>query len=86
MKLAIVHDWLNQRGGAEDVLEVLVDLYPNSPIYTSMYDKAEMPEAYRAWNIQTLSTDKLPFIYSHHQLYLALYPLIWEQPSWMIMT
>ncbi len=77
MKLAIVHDWLNQRGGAEDVLEVLVDLYPNSPIYTSMYDKAEMPEAYRAWNIQTLSTDKLPFIYSHHQLYLALYPLIW---------
>ncbi|MFZ4826604.1 MAG: glycosyltransferase [Phototrophicaceae bacterium] len=77
MKLAIVHDWLNQRGGAEDVLEVLVDLYPDSPIYTSMYDKAEMPEAYRAWNIQTLLTDKLPFIYSHHQLYLALYPLIW---------
>ena len=77
MKLAIVHDWLNQRGGAEDVLEVLVDLYPNSPIYTSMYDKGEMPEAYRTWDIQTLWTDKLPFIYSHHQLYLALYPLVW---------
>ncbi|MEO1443100.1 MAG: glycosyltransferase family 4 protein, partial [Chloroflexota bacterium] len=44
MKLALVHDWLNQMGGAEDVLEVLVDLYPESPVYTSIYDPLKMPD------------------------------------------
>ena len=37
MKIALVHDWLNQMGGAEQVLENLVDLYPGAPVYTSIY-------------------------------------------------
>jgi len=36
MKVALVHDWLNQYGGAERVLEVLHDLYPHAPVYTSI--------------------------------------------------
>lgn len=78
VKLALVHDWLNQMGGAEDVLEVLVDLYPNSPIYTSIYDMARMPDAYRAWDIRTQWIDNMPFIYQHHQPYLPLYPFSWS--------
>ena len=35
MNLALIHDWLNQLGGAEDVLEALVAVYPNAPLYTS---------------------------------------------------
>ncbi len=77
MKLALVHDWLNQMGGAEDVLEVLVDLYPNSPVYTSIYDAACMPAAYREWDIRTQWIDNMPFIYRHHQPYLPLYPFSW---------
>lgn len=77
MRLALVHDWLNQRGGAEDVLEALVDLYPTSPIYTSIYAPDLMPESYRAWDIRTLWLDKLPGIHNHHQLYLPLYPAAW---------
>lgn len=77
MKLALVHDWLNQMGGAEDVLEVLVDLYPNSPLYTSIYDRERMPPAYREWDIHTLWIDTMPFIYQHHQPYLPLYPVAW---------
>ena len=38
MKVALAHDYLNQYGGAEGVLEHLHDLYPDAPIYTSMYD------------------------------------------------
>lgn len=53
MKLALVHDWLNQRGGAEDVLETLVGMYPAAPVYTSMYWRADMPAAYRDWDIHT---------------------------------
>ncbi len=78
MKLALVHDWLNQRGGAEDVLETLVTFYPGSPIYTSLYAPDIMPDAYRQWDIRTLWMDKLPRIHTHHQPYLALYPLAWE--------
>jgi glycosyltransferase involved in cell wall biosynthesis len=77
MKLALVHDWLNQRGGAEDVLETLVALYPDSPIYTSLYAPDVMPAAYRDWDIRTLWSDHLPGIRKHHQPYLPAYPLAW---------
>ncbi|MEO8392793.1 MAG: glycosyltransferase [Chloroflexota bacterium] len=77
MQLALVHDWLNQRGGAEDVLETLVNIYPASPIYTSLYAPDLMPDFYRSWDMQTLWTDRLPGIHSHHQPYLPLYPLAW---------
>ncbi len=75
MKVAIVHDWLNQIGGAEGVLEALVELFPEAPIYTSMYWQAGMPAAYREWDIRTTWMDRLPGIYRHHQPYLLLYPL-----------
>jgi hypothetical protein len=77
MKLALVHDWLNQRGGAEDVLETLVALYPESPVYTSIYAPDLMPDSYRDWDIRTLWLDRMPGIHAHHQPYLPLYPLAW---------
>ncbi len=77
MKLALAHDWLNQIGGAEDVLEVLARQYPASPIYTSMYAPALMPPQYQQWDIRPLWLDKLPAIHRRHQLYLPLYPLAW---------
>jgi len=73
--VALVHDWLNQMGGAEDVLETMVGMFPGSPIYTSMYWREGMPSAYRAWPVQTTWMDRLPGIYRHHQPYLPLYPL-----------
>jgi glycosyltransferase involved in cell wall biosynthesis len=75
MRLALVHDWLNQIGGAEDVLETLVEMFPRAPVYTSMYWPEGMPSAYRTWDIHTSWMDRLPGIYHHHQLYLPLYPL-----------
>ncbi|MGD2207252.1 MAG: glycosyltransferase [Anaerolineae bacterium] len=75
MKVAIVHDWLNQIGGAEEVLEALVEMFPDAHIYTSMYWSDAMPEAYRRWDIRTTWINRLPGVYRHHQLYLLLYPL-----------
>jgi hypothetical protein len=75
MKLALVHDWLNQVGGAEDVLAELVRLYPEAPLYTSIYWRAKMPAAWQRWNIHTLWLDRLPGIHRYHQPYLPLYPL-----------
>ncbi len=79
MNLALVHDWLNQIGGAEDVLEHLVDIYPAAPVYTSMYAPDLMPPAYRAWDIRPTWLDRLPGIHTHHQRYLPLYPLAFDR-------
>jgi glycosyltransferase involved in cell wall biosynthesis len=75
LKVAIVHDWLNQIGGAEGVLEELVGLFPGAPVYTSIYWSEAMPPAYREWDIRTTWADRLPGIHQHHQPYLVLYPL-----------
>jgi glycosyltransferase involved in cell wall biosynthesis len=78
MEVALVHDWLNQIGGAEAVLENLVQLFPHAPIYTSMYWRDEMPPAYLDWDIHPLWLNHAPGIYDHHQQYLALYPAVWS--------
>ena len=78
MKVAIVHDWLNQRGGAEVVLEALVEMYSQAPVYTSMYGPQAMPQAYRSWDIRTSFMDRLPLVKRYHQPFLPLYPLAFE--------
>jgi glycosyltransferase involved in cell wall biosynthesis len=78
MEVALVHDWLNQMGGAEAVLENLAQLFPRAPIYTSIYWRDEMPPAYMSWDIRPLWLNHAPGIYEHHQQYLALYPAAWS--------
>jgi glycosyltransferase involved in cell wall biosynthesis len=75
LRVAIVHDWLNQIGGAEGVLEVLVDMFPEAPVYTSIYWPEAMPARYREWDIRVTWMDRLPGIHQNHQPYLLLYPL-----------
>jgi len=79
MKVALVHDWMNQIGGAEDVLEALVDLFPTAPIYTSLYAPDKMPAHWQTWDIRTNFIDKLPFSHRKQQLYFPLYPFSFEQ-------
>ena len=79
MKIALVHDWLNQIGGAEDVLNQLKRQYPASPVYTSIYDRSMMPDHYQAWDLRTLWLDRLPGIHRRHQACLPLYPLAWNR-------
>ena len=74
MRVALVHDWLNQIGGAEDVLEAMVAMFPRAPIHTSMYWRAGMPHVYRRWDIRTTFMDRLPGVYKNHQAYLLFYP------------
>lgn len=79
VRLALVHDWLNQMGGAENVLEEMVDLFPAAPIYTSIYDPAKMPDAYRGWDIRTSFMQRLPGYSDHYQAYLPVYPVAFSR-------
>jgi glycosyltransferase involved in cell wall biosynthesis len=78
LKLAFVVSWLNQYGGAERVLEAAHVLFPDAPVYTSMYDPSAMPRAYRAWDIRASFMNRLPFVYHHHQKFLPLYRYAFE--------
>jgi len=78
LNLAIVCSWLNQYGGAERVLEVVHDMYPDAPVYTSMYAPDALPDSYRDWDIRTSFLDRLPLIKKRHQFFLPLYPLGFE--------
>jgi glycosyltransferase involved in cell wall biosynthesis len=78
VRLAIVHDYLNQYGGAERVLDALHGLYPAAPVYTSMYDATRMPGSYRRLDIRTSFMQRLPGVTTHHQAYLPLYPIAFE--------
>lgn len=75
MKLAICVSWLNQYGGAEKVLEAVHELFPDAPIYTTIYRPQAMPAAYRDWDIRVSALNRLPFIGRYHQLFLPFYPL-----------
>lgn len=75
VKVAIVHDWLNQLGGAEAVLETLVDMFPEAPVFTTIYWRAGMPAHYQRWDIRSTWLDRAPGIYRRHRLYLPFYPL-----------
>ncbi|HEY3290810.1 MAG TPA: glycosyltransferase [Anaerolineae bacterium] len=79
MKVALLHDWLNQLGGAEDVLDVLHEMYPSAPIYTSIYDRKHMPAQWREWDIRSTWMDRLPGIFRRHQPYMPLFALAWAK-------
>jgi glycosyltransferase involved in cell wall biosynthesis len=78
MRVAIVHDFLTQMGGAEKVVEVLHQMYPDAPIYTSMYHARVMPKAYRSWKVRTSFLQRLPFKSHSSRLALLLYPMAFE--------
>ena len=78
MKIAIVHDFLNQYGGAEKVIEALHDVFPYAPIYTSVYIPENMPECFSKMDVRTSFMQKLPFLKKHFKKYLMLYPKAME--------
>jgi glycosyltransferase involved in cell wall biosynthesis len=78
MRVALVHDYLNQYGGAERVLEVMHGLFPEAPIFTSIYDASVMPATYSHMDIRTSFMQRLPGVMSRHQSYLPFYPLVFE--------
>lgn len=79
MKIALVHDYLTQYGGAERVLEVLHSMYPHAPVYTSLYDPDHLPDDLQTWDIHTSPLAKIPGAEGTHRLWTPIYPQIFQQ-------
>ena len=72
-RVALVHDWLNQMGGAERVLLEMARLWPDSPIYTSIFDPDALDEEFASLDVRTSLMQVLPAVFSHHRRYLPAY-------------
>lgn len=78
MKLAIIHDFLNQYGGAEIVVETLHEIFPDAPIYTSIFLPQHLPLIFSKMDIRSSFMQRLPFLDRHFKKYLPLYPIAME--------
>lgn len=79
MRIALVHDYLNQYGGAERVLETLCEIFPDAPIYTLLYDERATGHVFKGREIHTSFLQKIPFARKHHRIFPLLMPLAVEQ-------
>src|SRR3990170_404659 len=79
MKVALVHDFLNEFGGAERVLEALAEIFPKAPIYTAFYKKGSPAYLrFKSKKIITSWVQNVPFFASRlHSPLRFLAPLIW---------
>ena len=80
LRVALVHDYLNQSGGAEVVLRWLHHLFPDAPIYTLIYDPKFVPADFHGWDIRPVGWSRfLPLKSKIYKYYLLLYPSMIEQ-------
>lgn len=78
-RVAIVHDYLAQAGGAERVVASLHDMLPKAPIYTSVYDPSGTFDCFRDMDIRTSYLQRWPFSSRRlHKLALFLYAAAFE--------
>ena len=75
MRVALVHDYLTQFGGAERVLDALHEIWPEAPIFTSLFEPAAFPEHWRTRDIRESVLGHIPGARHHHRALLPLYPL-----------
>jgi len=77
MRIAIFHDYLNQLGGAERVLEALFEIFPDADLYTLFYDK---DKTFRIFENKVKKTSFLDcrLVRHHHRFFIPLMPLAAE--------
>jgi glycosyltransferase involved in cell wall biosynthesis len=81
LKVALVYDRVNKWGGAERVLLALHEIFPDAPLYTSVYDPKCAPWAKVFPKVHASFLQKIPFIKSLHELFGWLMPIAFESFS-----
>ncbi len=81
MKVALIHDQLQEFGGAERVLVAIHDIYPDADVYTSFYNPQSLgvhADKFKGWKMRTSWADKVPFLNKLYSPLRFITPLIWE--------
>src|SRR4051812_37204673 len=77
MKVALVYDRVNKWGGAERILLALKELFPDAPLFTSVYHEEKASWA-KDFTIKPSYLQKIPFLKSHHEIIPFLMPSAFE--------
>jgi glycosyltransferase involved in cell wall biosynthesis len=72
MRVAIAHDYLTQRGGAERVVLAMARAFPSAPVYTSLYNPATTFTEFRELDVRPMWLNRLPPLRARHRLALPL--------------
>ncbi|PID70582.1 glycosyl transferase [bacterium DOLZORAL124_38_8] len=73
MKIALVFDWLDDKGGMERVNLALAEEFPDAPIFTSVFDETKFPSLKN--RVRTSFLQKLPkFVRPKHQMLAPFMP------------
>jgi len=78
MKVAIVHDWLVNYGGAERVVEAMLSIYPNADIFTLVYDEKKMGKFFPKEKVHTTFIQKWPMATKLYTKFLNFMPKAFE--------
>jgi glycosyltransferase involved in cell wall biosynthesis len=80
MKVAIIHDYIKEYGGAERVLEALTEIFPQAPVYTAFVDKNSTAYAhFKNKKIIPSWVQSIPFFKTKlHSPLRFLAPFVWE--------
>lgn len=70
--VAIVHDYLTQRGGAERVVLAMARAFPAAPLFTMLYDAAGTYPEFADLKVQTSALSRVPVLRQHHRLAFPL--------------
>jgi len=79
MKIALVHDFLIQDGGAERVLRAFCNIWPDAPIFTIVHSKKNSPEPFKFKKINSSFLQKIPFGVRNYQWFLPIMPAAVER-------
>ncbi len=77
-RIALVHDYFIQMGGAERVAEAMHDSFPSAPMYTTVALPRSLPGRLRAADIRTSPLQRLPAMDRKFRHYFMLYPFAVE--------
>ncbi len=77
-RIALVHDYFVQMGGAERVAEAMHDSFPSAPMYTTVALPQSLPQRLRHADIRTSPLQRLPAIDKRFRHYFMLYPFAVE--------
>ncbi len=78
MKIALAHDFLIRLGGAERVLKVLMDMFPDAPVYTLLYDEKKVGAVFPRKRIITSGLQKIPRFPGSHKFLFPFMPMAVE--------
>ena len=74
LKIAVVHDYFTQLGGAEKVAEELYNMLPGADLFATVALRSKMPETLRHVPVKTSWMQRLPRLDQYYRLYFPLYP------------